>query len=173
MPPPKYCAGVKFCETKPNCFTDYHPHYAPNMSLAELIVGTHGWINTAPEQAKAPIPDTKRIDGRPGYSAPAGPKSGEISFKVTIGVHKSIVVCSYHTPNFFAAAEFKVELNVPDDKLKNYVPGTDRTVWPHVVNIEGCCELSNFPSGTHVVSLESKVNEAKAQAGLSHVITWD
>jgi hypothetical protein len=173
MPAPKYCAGAKFCETKPKCFTDYHPHFAPNMSLAELIVGTHGWVNTSPDLARAPLPDKVHIEGRPGYSAPTGPKAGEISFKVMIGQHKSVVVCSYHTPNFYAAAEFKVELNVPEDRLKNYVPSGDRSVWPHVVNVEGCSELSNFPSGTHVVSLESKLNEVKAQAGLSHVIMWD
>jgi hypothetical protein len=143
------------------------------MSLSEFIVGTHGWTNTDPTLAALKLPDQKHIEGRPGFSAPHGPQTGEIHFKVTIGVYKSIVVCSYHTPNFYAAAEFTVELNVPEARLTNYVPGTNRLKWVHVVGVDGCAELSNFPSGTHVVSLVSKLNELKAQAGLSHVITWD
>lgn len=173
MPTPLYCGGAKYCKTKPKCFTDYHPHYAANMSLSEIIVGDHTWMNTDPPRAILPLPDVEHIEARPGFSARTGPKSGEIHFKVTIGNYKSIIVCSYHSPNFYAAAEFTVELNVPEDRLKNYVPGKDRKKWLHVVNVDGCSELSNFPSGTHVVSLESKVNEYKAQAGLSHVITWD
>lgn len=173
MPKPRSCGGMKYCETKPKCFTDYHPHFAPNMSLSEIIVGTHGWSNTKPELAGVPLPDTEHIEARPGFSAHEGPNFGEIHFKITIGDYKNIIVCSYHTPNFYAAAEFTVELNVPEERLANYVPGKDRKKWLHVVNVDGCSELSNFPSGTHVVSLESKVNEFKAQAGLSHVITWD
>jgi hypothetical protein len=173
MPTPKYCGGAKYCETKPKCFTDYHPHFAPNMSLSELIVGTHHWSNTSPTLAALKLPDVEHVEGRPGFSAPEGVKSGEIHFKVTIGNYKSVVVCGYHTQNFYAAAEFTVELNVPEARLTNYVPGTQRSKWLHVVDAGGCAELSNFPSGTHVISLVSKVNELKAQAGLSHVITWD
>lgn len=173
MPPPKYCGGAKYCETKPKCFTDYHPHYAPNMSLSEIIVGTNEWTIVDPTHASLKLPDQEHIEGRPGFSAPHGPQLDEIHFKITIGVYKSILVCSYHSPNFYAAAEFVVELNVPEARLTNYVPGTNRVKWLHVVSVDGCIELSNFPSGTHVVSLISKLNELKAKAGLSHVITWD
>ena len=173
MPPPKYCGGAKYCVTKPKCFTDYHPHFAPNMSLSEIIVGTHQWKEIDPTHASLKLPDLEHIEGRPGLSPPHGFQSGEVHFKITIGVYKSVVVCSYHTQNFYAAAEFVVELDVPEARLTNFVPGTNRLKWLHVVSVDGCAELSNFPSGTHVVSLVSKLNEAKALAGLSHVITWD
>lgn len=177
MPDPQTCgaaSSLKSCATKPNCFTDYHPHYAKNLSLSELIVGNTSWEKILPDLLGAPIPDQEHIEGRPGYTATHGPRSGEIYFKVKIGQHDKMVVCAYHVPNLYASSEFHIELNVPEERLNsNYKPGPDRKLWTHVSSVDGCSGLSNLPPGTHVVGLSSKINESKSQAGLSHIITWN
>mmetsp|Transcript_6875 Transcript_6875/g.10326 ORF Transcript_6875/g.10326 Transcript_6875/m.10326 type:complete len:611 (+) Transcript_6875:45-1877(+) len=179
--PPQFCgkgaSSALYCETKPLCFTDYHPHYAPNLTLSELIVGTHKWVNE--HQSKLDsyeyhlFPDDEHLELRPGYSAVDGPDSGEIHFRINIGKHKSIIVCAYHYNNFQYATEFRVELNVPDDRLKNYTPSDKRNIWMDVELAGACVLLSNFPSGQHVLSLESKLNEKKSVAGISHIMMWE
>ena len=177
MPPPQSCppgTGGKSCATKPNCFTDYHPHYTGNLSLTEIIVGNHSWGPVVPALQNAPLPDQVHIEGRPGYTAINGPRSGEIFFKVKIGDYKKIVVCAYHVGNLYASSEFRIEFNVPEERLNSdYKPAENRELWTHVANVDGCSGLSNLPSGTHVIGLRSKINESKSQAGLSHVLTWD
>lgn len=181
MPKPVFCGqggkAAEYCDTKPNCFTDYKPHYSANMSLTEIIVGNHSWQYNYPDllPSVSPLPDAVHIEARPGYSATNGPRSGGIHLKVKIGDYKSVLVCGYHAPNFHAAAEYYVELNVDESRLtEKYVPDKEKQMkWLHVGEIDGCSVVSNFPSGTHVVTIISKINELKALAGISHVITWD
>jgi hypothetical protein len=42
MPEPKKCKHY-LCQHRPQCFTNFLPHYPSNMTLKELIVGTHNW----------------------------------------------------------------------------------------------------------------------------------
>jgi hypothetical protein len=179
MPKPVYCGqGAKLaenCATKPKCFTDYKPHFSPNLSLTELIVGNHSWQYTLPDLLNSPLPDPYHIEARPGYSAINGARSGPIHFKVEIGELKSFMICGYHAPNLFASSEYYVELNVDKSRLnENYIPDKEKQKkWVHVSPVDGCPVISNLPSGTHVVTVVSKINELKVLAGISHVITWD
>ena len=37
----------------------------------------------------------------------------------------------------------------------------------------GCQSVHNLPEGQHVLGIRFKENEKKAQAGITHLITWD
>lgn len=41
VPEPKSCGGYR-CNYRPQCFTDYKPHYSPN-SLQNILVGRLNW----------------------------------------------------------------------------------------------------------------------------------
>jgi hypothetical protein len=179
MPAPVYCPkndntkAMYSCENRIQCFTDYHPHYAANLSLSGMIVGTHKWENNYPEFANWGIPDLEHKELRPGWSATKGPESGEIHFKINVGNHDRITIVGYHYANIILANEFLIELNVPDDRLKDYKPDAAKWhIWTDVVTDakQGWAMLTNVPPGQHVMSVRSKVNEKKSVAGISHII---
>eukprot|EP00602_Paraphysomonas_sp_CaronLab_P002960 CAMPEP_0185031420 /NCGR_PEP_ID=MMETSP1103-20130426/18883_1 /TAXON_ID=36769 /ORGANISM="Paraphysomonas bandaiensis, Strain Caron Lab Isolate" /LENGTH=564 /DNA_ID=CAMNT_0027566945 /DNA_START=110 /DNA_END=1804 /DNA_ORIENTATION=- len=180
VPPPLHCGIDKdtpyFCENKPKCFTDYHPHYAANMSLSELIVGTHKWTYDHAdffEKYKYKVfPDETHLELRPGYTAQLR-SAGELFIKFQINNYKSIMVCGYHFKNLMLATEFTVDLNVPDDRLSNYIPSEDRHLWTDLHVVSGCIQLKNIPEGHHVLGLRAKLNELRAKPGISHILMWD
>lgn len=178
MPPPVYCPkdnndkALYSCESRMQCFTDYHPHYAANLSLSGLIVGTTKWETNYPDYKGWGIPDQTHLELRPGWSATKGPDSGEIHFKINMGRHGRLTIVGYHYPNALSANEFLLELDVPDDRLKNYTPDVDKWhIWTDVRTDpkNGWAMLTNIPAGQHVMSVRSKVNE-KSVAGISHIM---
>ncbi len=48
MPHPKKCHPYR-CEKRPICHTDFKPHFPRNMTLTELVVGSHRWTYDAGE----------------------------------------------------------------------------------------------------------------------------
>lgn len=182
MPNPKYCprrdkreADGSYppytCEDKMLCFTDYHPHYAKNLSLSELIVGETKWVYNQPDFANWKFPDETHIELRPGYSAVAGKDSGEIHFKINMGSIGRLTVVGYHYTDWFHANEYLIELNVPDNRLKDYKPDPSKwNIWVDVVIKQSMSILHNIPPGQHVLSIRSKENDKKATAGISHIM---
>ncbi|NCY08186.1 MAG: hypothetical protein EBX30_13465, partial [Betaproteobacteria bacterium] len=43
LPAPKKCQNLH-CEAKPTCYTDFKPHYSPNLRLKDIVVGRTNWI---------------------------------------------------------------------------------------------------------------------------------
>lgn len=171
MPKP---IGCKSCSTKPKCFTDYKPHYAPNLSLSELLVGNTSWRADFYKDFNPELPDKTHIEMRPGYSAPNGGADGEIFVRLNIGDSGNVFICGYnYSPSIYHALEFRLELDVPDDRLRTYVPSEDRKKWTSFGTIDDCSEMTNVPRGQHVVGLKAKYNELKLRPGITHVITYD
>ena len=52
LPPPKRCQNFH-CEARPVCYTDFRPHFAPNMTLRSLVVGRTNWTY---EPGECPFP---------------------------------------------------------------------------------------------------------------------
>lgn len=44
LPDPKKCKVPYHCDSRPQCFTDFKPHYAKNLTLTELVVGQSKWV---------------------------------------------------------------------------------------------------------------------------------
>ena len=180
MPKPIYCGSNKklhyHCDSKPACYTDYHPHYSSNMSLSELLVGSTQWEYSSAQYRNWTFPDTQHLELRPGYSATHGVHSGEIHFRLDLERAGRVVVVGYHYGNFLLASDFLVELDVSAERLSSgYEPNEDkRHLWDKYNAEEhmkaGVAVLAGVPGGRHVLSVRSKVNEKKAVAGVSHII---
>ena len=128
MPPPVYCPKLDnpkatyTCETRMLCYTDYHPHYAGNYTLSELLVGTTDWKISNTKYENWSFPDTEHLEYRGGYSATKGPESGEIHFKINVGNVGTVSVTGYHYGSMSQSYEFLIELNVATERLKTYTP---------------------------------------------------
>jgi hypothetical protein len=147
------------------------------MSLTELLVGTTKWVYNYDDYKNWSFPDTTHLELRPGYSATRGPSSGEIHFKLDLrGCSNALVTfVAYHYANFLLSTDFFVELNVSEDRLKDYTP--DKEKWHPWVNYNPLAHVSDsvavlekIPAGLHVVSMKSKLNEKKAVSGISHIL---
>ena len=46
LPAPKKCQNLH-CEAKPTCYTDFKPHYSPNLRLKDIVVGRTNWTYEA------------------------------------------------------------------------------------------------------------------------------
>jgi hypothetical protein len=55
LPNPKRCSNPYHCEARPQCFTDFKPHYSSNMTLTELVVGTTKWTYDAGATKSCPL----------------------------------------------------------------------------------------------------------------------
>lgn len=169
IPPPSKCGD--YCVTKPQCYTDYRPHYNPKMMLDEIIVGATNWTRTT--LADFTPPDTSFVEMRTGYHAVQGVVDGEIHFKVTVHTEKpQVLVCGYHLKESFEALEFTMDMNVPDARLEAYTPASNRYPWVARKVSTVCGMLENLPPGQHVLSMRSKEGATRLSASVSHIVMW-
>lgn len=160
------------CLKKPVCLTDYHPHYAPNMSLSSNLVGTTKWEYSDGGKDPSSLPDVNHIELRPGYSAVRGPRSGSIHFRIEVPPQgASVVVLGYHFTGATYPSEYYIELNVADGRLQSYQPDEEKwLVWASTKKTKETGVLQNVPGGKHVLSVVSKLNEKMEKAGISHIM---
>jgi hypothetical protein len=161
MPAPKHCKGYH-CEQKMTCYTDYQPHYSPDMKLDDLIVGETKWQYTG----KGDEPRKEgHLDFKPAWSG-KNEADGELSFRIKVenadyvwifGDLKNSVV--YLDPNAAANLQKKT-----DGSGYIYTPTANRLIWTKKTVDHDDIHLTDLPKGEHVVSIQKGV--------LTHVITW-
>ena len=178
MPPmggPKRCQKYH-CEEKPQCFTNYYPHFPKDHTLTELVVGKNAWsyqgsIPTAGWHGKYGFRDLKpyfKVDK-------SKPDGGGLHLKVTIGKEDYAWICGSKLEN----SDFYLHENGQDSLPKKegghqpYTPPKDRKKLTNQASegVLDCRHLSKLPKGKHIISVEFKYNSTDASQVYT-VIQW-
>lgn len=180
MPPmgsPKRCQKYH-CEERPNCFTNYYPHFPTDHTITELIVGQNAW------SYKGSIP-TKGWHGAHGYRDlkpyfevdSAKPEAGGFHVKVQTNKKDFFWVCGVKLENvkFFLHENGQDTLPKKEGSHQPYTPPHD-SERKLLVNSEpkdggGCRHLAGIPKGKHILSLEYDYS-SKDKAQVHNVIMW-
>ena len=105
------------CDRRPECFTNYEPHYNAKQKLSELVVGSHpGWLYLEKSGSTNHIEGGKDwgyLDRRPCYESQGIPDA-TISFKVNIRSKEAnfLKICSYNQKEGLKHAHFFLHVNV-------------------------------------------------------------
>jgi len=114
---------VYYTQYRPECYTDYRPHYNKELLLSNQTVGHNGWEVRIKSHTR-PIPDVSFYESRPTIIATNGSDSGEIYFSVKISeVPKHVMFCAYMSILDLNLVDIGVELHVAASRLTdNYTP---------------------------------------------------
>eukprot|EP01032_Pedospumella_encystans_P008276 gene8276-9842_t len=174
LPNPKRCSGLH-CEHKAHCFTDYKPHYSSNMTLSELVVGTHKWDYDPATLGEWSI-HYGYLDAKPQFSGKAA--NGEIHFKITIHHGKVFWLCGPNKEALIHADVYldaNVKLEIPSGAGGNsgikYTPSSSRVLLTKVSGAD-CREYSEIPAGTHVISVSTSAATPDHTSVITHLILW-
>lgn len=170
---PKFCKNYR-CEHRPTCFTDFKPHFATNMTLSELIIGSNQWINDDNEYPSWSL-TYGYLDLKPFYFA-NNASMGELHLRLPVGKAGYVWLCGpaketlLHVPIFLDPNAAEDIGKLPANNMTAYVPSPNRVEWKSKKYIGAeCKELFNLPEGNHVLSIGTN---GEKTISLSHVITW-
>jgi hypothetical protein len=102
------------CDVKPQCFTNFEPHYNARNRLSDLVVGSHeGWVYTEKSGSTNHIMDGidwGYLDRRPCYESKGHPQAA-ISFKIEItsAAHNYVKLCAYDHKEGLKPASFYLD----------------------------------------------------------------
>ena len=171
LPPPRRCSKYH-CEFKPSCYTNTRPHYHPNYTLSELVVGQTNWT-FLPEELGYWSLTYGYLDTRPYWVADRGSDSGEIHFKISIGSTDVLYICGQGIKESLLHAVFHLDPNISSSELLAYKPTSRRVPWTHKKYYQDECKiLSHLPVGKHVLSVGTNVSFPNHQTVISHIIFW-
>jgi hypothetical protein len=109
------------------------------------------------------------LDAKPTFTAKYT-ANGELHMKITISKDNDIVWVCGQLSNALAHAVFYIDTNKPNAAKGAYEPSENRILWTkkRYVGME-CKELSEIPTGTHVLSVS---NQGDKPIQISHLIVW-
>jgi len=155
MPEPVHCRAYH-CEHKMNCYTNFQPHYSPDLRITDLIIGSTNWI---PPEEEPPRKEG-HLDFKPFYSGKTD-KEGDIHLRIKIGNADYVWLFGE-----LKEAEIYVDVNGAVKLTANstYVPSS-KLKWTNLTpKGNDAVHLSGLPPGEHVLTV--------AKATLTHIITW-
>lgn len=160
------------CEYKPQCFTDYRPHYSPD-TLSSIMVGNSNWTYE-PEILGDWSLHYGYLDAKPLYYA-SGVTVGTINVKVNVDKIGTVWLCGAVKESLLNSTIY-VD-NITDLKLANvssdYVPTGKRVQWTKQKYVGSeCKELTGLTRGQYVISIAPNSYKADHKTALSHVVTW-
>jgi len=166
---PKKCQSYH-CEVRPVCYTDYKPHYASNMTLTEMVVGTTSW-----EYEDEAYGDWSLhygyLDAKPLWQAKG--KQGEIHLKIDILKTDFVWVCGAVKESLMHSVIY-LDPNVKlPANVSEYVPSEKREKWEKRKYMGNeCKQINGLPVGSHVLSVSTENAPDTHTTGLSHLILW-
>jgi len=169
---PKKCKFPYHCESRPQCFTDYKPHYAKNMTLSEIVVGQTKWTYDDAALGEWSL-HYGYLDAKPDYHT-TDDSSGEIYLKIKIDSARHFWLCGL-TKEALEHVVVKLDENVADtDTLKDtYTPKENRMELSKFNNIGNeCKQFDDVPQGTHVIGVSTDPTQPGHKSSITHLITW-
>lgn len=176
---PKKCGNNYHCQLKPNCYTDFKPHYSKNWTLSELVFGETKWTYDPADYSDWSI-HYGYLDSKPIFTA-KGPEPGDLNLAITVGKTGFIWVCGL-LKDSLKHLSFYVDYNEKDPNWsdlneKSYKPisdsAKDRIPWEKRKGMGNECEeIFDLPPGKIVLTLSSEKSEPGHSSSLTHVITW-
>lgn len=178
LPPPKSCTGAGlYCQDKAICYTDFGPHYNPERTLKELVVGKTEWVETGAELSdwhnKFGFLDTKPLWSNDKVG-------GEIYLRVTAGKTDRMMICGGAESLKHIIIQFDLhagEKSVEELTEYNFASrpaGAPALVtWTERKYANGeCTMLTGVPQGTHIIGLVRDENFKEHISSIAHVIVW-
>ena len=173
------CHCRKDCETLPVCYTNYEPHFNPNYTLNEILVGKTTWshvfkVGVGPDPGRFGYKDNRlsyelRIDRASNLT------HTELYLKVNVSNRGIVIICGYSVKESLKNAIFRFDFNVNADarSLHHYTTSPGAALWTnrHYQNDE-CTILENIPEGNHILIVSANPNVTDAYLSVSHVITF-
>jgi hypothetical protein len=165
------CSSSLNCNARPQCFTDFKPHYTKNMTLTELLVGQPtNWTYDDAAYGEWSL-TYGYLDAKPAYLG-KGMDAGEIQFQVNVGQTESVWMCGNAGAHLHAVVKVDVNPTIPEDPTQ-YVPSENRVIWPHRIDKKfDCEEIHQLPQGRHVIALSANESHPLHVSSLTHIITW-
>lgn len=167
VPHPKRC-GTLHCEYRPQCFTNYLPHYSKDHYLRDIIVGEVAWSADSEKYSDWSL-KYGFLDAKPSYHSIKDEPSKELHIAVEIKEHDFVWICG-NSKESLAKAIFHVDKNVKIVSNEKYEPSAQRELWTKKKYIgQECKEIQELPKGKHVISVS---NGGEKALEVSHVVTW-
>lgn len=169
MPHPKRCQNNYRCDSKPECYTDFKPHYSEQFHLSDRVVGETHWVYDPADYSDWSL-HYGYLDTKPTFTA-KGPEAGELHFQIHVNQHTYIWLCGLRKESL-AHAHFALDKNVLVDakEKKKYKPGDKREIWTQKRDVVNeCKELNSLPKGDHVLSVSNSGNNT---VEITHLIMW-
>eukprot|EP01035_Chromulina_nebulosa_P021157 gene21157-27412_t len=156
----------------PSMPDDYLPHYSKNLTLTDLIVGTHNWTYDDyeyPEWSK----HYGYLDLKPVYISGPSSYHGEIFIKVTIGINDYVALCGERKESLKHTIIHVIPYaNIPENKTE-FIPPSNLTIWTKKKYFGNECKyILGLPVGIHVIGILPNSSHTDHITGLSHVIMW-
>lgn len=167
LPHPKRC-GAYHCDVRPQCFTNFVPHFRRDRHLSDVVVGSVQWKEESTE-----LGDWSKkygyLDAKPGYSVPTNDTVSELHVAVKVNALDILWICG-NGKTALASAEFFLDTNVKlPSKKALYQPSEQRQAWSKIHDHADCRELYELPKGEHVLSVKNKGGQLLS---VTHVVTW-
>jgi hypothetical protein len=155
------------CDKKMECFNDFRPRWNERLSFRNQVVNENEWewVNNSLNswQLRGQYLDTPafyRCEANETFDC------GPLSWKITIDASTDEIKLIASNFTFF------IDLNVPVDKMTNYVLPTAVKPWPHRCDTNPDLKvISGIPLGTHVISMWG-LDVPRMVGSISHLFTW-
>ena len=174
------CHCRKDCETLPICYTNFEPHFHPNYTLNDILVGKTSWSYIFRPSVGHDPGRYGYKDIRPVYELRMNKNSNythtELYLKVNVSNRGIVIICGYLVKESLKNAIFRFDFNINADThaMHYYTPSPEAVLWTnrHYHNDE-CTILEQIPEGNHILIVSANPNVTDAVLTVSHVITFD
>ena len=166
MPHPTNCRDFH-CDKVPVCYTNYLPHFSPNMSLDQIILFNTSWTyddNATTKYHKS----LGYLYEKPGFYNRQN--ASVIRIKISSGPIYNVWLCGA-VKNSLKAADFYIDMGTVLYDENNYEPAENSVRWKRIKpsNTMNCRDVYDLPKGEHVLTIVPHVNSSLS---LTHVIAW-